>query len=73
MWWRSDFIPPACKTAQPSPRPTPSQVDGADTYGPFPVGRNDVTFTGRIVRFDVHIWRREHRAPEVEALVAEQR
>jgi hypothetical protein len=29
-------------------------VDGADTYGPFPVGRAAVTFTGRIVRFDVH-------------------
>jgi hypothetical protein len=55
MWWRSDFIPAACKTAQPLPRPTPSQVDGADTYGPFPVGRNAVTLTGRIVRFDVHI------------------
>ncbi len=28
-------------------------VDDADTYGPFPVGRVDVTFTGRLVRFDV--------------------
>ena len=28
-------------------------VDGADTYGPFPVGRVDVAFTGRPIRFDV--------------------
>jgi len=28
-------------------------VDGADTYGPFLVGCTDVTFIGRIVRFDV--------------------
>jgi hypothetical protein len=28
-------------------------VDDADTYGPFPVGRVDVTFTGRLIRFDV--------------------
>jgi hypothetical protein len=28
-------------------------VDDTDTYGPFPVGRAEVNFTGRIVRFDV--------------------
>lgn len=28
-------------------------VDGADTFGPFPVGRNEVAFTGRAIRFDV--------------------
>jgi len=28
-------------------------VDGADTFGPFPTGRTDLEFTGRIVRFDV--------------------
>lgn len=28
-------------------------VDGTDTYGPFPVGRTDVAFTGSIIRFDV--------------------
>lgn len=28
-------------------------VDGADTFGPFPVGRVDVAFTGRVLRFDV--------------------
>lgn len=28
-------------------------VDDADTYGPFPVGRVDVAFTGRLIRFDV--------------------
>jgi hypothetical protein len=30
-------------------------VDGHTTYGPFPVGRADVSFTGRVVRFDVHV------------------
>jgi hypothetical protein len=28
-------------------------VDDADSYGPFPVGRVDVAFTGRLIRFDV--------------------
>ena len=28
-------------------------VDGTDSYGPFPVGRTDVAFTGSIIRFDV--------------------
>ena len=28
-------------------------VDDSDTYGPFPVGRIDVAFTGRVIRFDV--------------------
>lgn len=28
-------------------------VDGADTLGPFPAGRVEITSTGRIVRFDV--------------------
>jgi len=28
-------------------------VDDSDTYGPFPVGRVDVAFTGRVIRFDV--------------------
>ncbi|MEX0827042.1 MAG: hypothetical protein WD184_09880 [Acidimicrobiia bacterium] len=28
-------------------------VDGDDIYGPFPVGRSDVAFTGQIIRFDV--------------------
>ncbi|MEX1209102.1 MAG: discoidin domain-containing protein [Acidimicrobiia bacterium] len=28
-------------------------VDGDDIYGPFPVGRSDVSFTGQIIRFDV--------------------
>lgn len=28
-------------------------VDNTDVYGPFPVGRVDVTFTGRLIRFDV--------------------
>ena len=28
-------------------------VDNEDTYGPYPVGRSEVTFTGRILRFDV--------------------
>jgi len=28
-------------------------VDDTDTFGPFPVGRADVSFSGRIVRFDV--------------------
>lgn len=28
-------------------------VDEADSYGPFPVGRADVSFTGQILRFDV--------------------
>lgn len=28
-------------------------VDETDTYGPFPAGRVDVPFTGRVLRFDV--------------------
>jgi hypothetical protein len=28
-------------------------VDNEETYGPYPVGRSEVTFTGRILRFDV--------------------
>lgn len=28
-------------------------VDDTDEYGPFPVGRVDVVFTGRLIRFDV--------------------
>jgi hypothetical protein len=28
-------------------------VDSIDTHGPYPVGRVDVTFTGRLIRFDV--------------------
>jgi hypothetical protein len=28
-------------------------VDDTDTFGPFPVGRAEVSFSGRIVRFDV--------------------
>jgi len=28
-------------------------VDNADTHGPFPVGRADVSFTGRVIRFEV--------------------
>lgn len=28
-------------------------VDGVESFGPFPAGRNEVAFTGRIIRFDV--------------------
>jgi len=28
-------------------------VDNADTHGPFPVGRADVSFTGQVIRFEV--------------------
>ena len=28
-------------------------VDNDETYGPYPVGLSEVTFTGRILRFDV--------------------
>lgn len=28
-------------------------VDGAETFGPFPVGRTELAFTGRVLRFDV--------------------
>jgi hypothetical protein len=28
-------------------------VDGAETFGPFPVGRTELAFAGRVLRFDV--------------------
>jgi hypothetical protein len=28
-------------------------IDEIQTYGPFPAGRADVTFTGQVIRFEV--------------------